>query len=580
MTDRSTPSSGPHEDSETYYASLPDNEAQEAFRNLDDHSVLDACLLSIESPQLQTFVLDFGPSNAHVALDLSVRATSALLSAPRPESLSTRWINIWQPVEQIPLLHRLAQQYDLSPRLLALMCSDPKQGNHPAPSSLIHSQKRSWRWHRRTAAPTPTPSIGKGSDELSEHTSISSHEMPASGNLYKVVDEIWHYSSVDFGRNFVCLGFNSLYGTKPQADGDDFAEQQLPHCTRIWSWLLLCSDNTIISIQEDPFPFARKDRLSAAQQRILCRTRCNLLNIFRSLSAVSYGPLAAQNPMTLLPIRTRLGSTPEESAHRNSDAPGLLFYYLFENWHNSYTLVTRKDSRYGHELATIRREMFSRPTLSHIDRLHRVGEELGVLRRHYQSYNRIIDRLLEPRVATSASLENSRVVSEGSRSSSMDTIRPAMVTEKDSLLGVSLSSAARVRFKRLKDLIDLYALSEVQEYLQQKENLVSMNFSLIAHQQNLSVDRLTRVTLLLTKASILFLPVSFVSGYFSINFDESRYTIPEYWVSFAVIFVLSWASLFVFGALSGTMETRVIWRSLRGCAKAGWGWVKRAVGGG
>lgn len=74
--------------------------------------------------------------------------------------------------------------------------------------------------------------------------------------------------------------------------------------------------------------------------------------------------------------------------------------------------------------------------------------------------------------------------------------------------------------------------------------------------------------------------MSFVSGYFSINFDESRYTIPEYWVSFAVIFVLSWASLFVFGALSGTMETRVIWRSLRGCAKAGWGWVKRAVGGG
>lgn len=474
MTGRSTPSSGHHEDIETYYASVQDEEAQEVFRDLDDHSVLDEGLLSVENPTVQNFVVDFGASDARVAFDLSVRAIAALLSAPRPESLSSRWLNIWQPSVQQPLLNRLAQRYDFSPRLLALMCSDPKQANRPAPSSLQSPPKRGLRWRRKSKARDCPTFTEKGSDELSEHSSISSHHSAASGNLYNVIDEIWHYSSVDFGRNYVCLGYNSLYGTKPQNDGDDLPDQQLPHCTRVWTWLLLCSDKTIISIHEDPFPYARKDRLSAAQQRILSRTRCSLLNIFRSLSAVSYGPLSAQNPMILLPIRTRLGSTAEESAHRNTDAPGLLFYYLFENWHNSYTLVTRKDSRYGHELAAIRREMFSCPTLAHIDRLHRVGEELGVLRRHYESYNRIIDRLLEPRVATTASLENSRVVSEGSRSSSVDTIRPAVVTEKESLLGVSLSSAARVRFTRLKDLIDLYALEEVQEYLQQKESLVSM----------------------------------------------------------------------------------------------------------
>lgn len=49
-------------------------------------------------------------------------------------------------------------------------------------------------------------------------------------------------------------------------------------------------------------------------------------------------------------------------------------------------------------------------------------------------------------------------------------------------MGVSLSSAARVRFKRLRDLIELYALNEVEEYVKQKEGLVAMvstNFVLL-----------------------------------------------------------------------------------------------------
>lgn len=38
--------------------------------------------------------------------------------------------------------------------------------------------------------------------------------------------------------------------------------------------------------------------------------------------------------------------------------------------------------------------------------------------------------------------------------------------------GVSLSSAATVRFERLRDRINLYALSEIQECLDEKESLV------------------------------------------------------------------------------------------------------------
>ena len=112
--------------------------------------------------------------------------------------------------------------------------------------------------------------------------------------------------------------------------------------------------------------------------------------------------------------------------------------------------------------------MFEAPKLCHIDRLDSIGTELGILRRHYESYIRLIDRLLEPQAPTSASLENSQIVSKASQTS-LNTVRP-LVTEKESVLGVSLSSAARVRFKRLKDLIDLYALSEVEEYIKRKDS--------------------------------------------------------------------------------------------------------------
>lgn len=135
-------------------------------------------------------------------------------------------------------------------------------------------------------------------------------------------------------------------------------------------------------------------------------------------------------------------------------------------------MVTRKESRYGIELTNLRAEMFSLPKLIHIDRLDTIGRELGVLRRHYQSYTRLIDRLLEPQSATAASLQNSQVVSAASQLS-LDTVRPVVV-ERESLMGVSLSGAARVRFKRLRDLIELYALSEVEEYVKVKEGLVAM----------------------------------------------------------------------------------------------------------
>lgn len=455
-----------------YYNSVPHEYVQDGcFRNMDTSSDMEHILSVAQHSATDSFVVDFSDRAAFCAFDLPANAITSLLDTDRPDVLSTRWINLYHPYQHRIILENIATRYDFSPRLFALMASDPKQPRHDQSRTTLDKpvRRRTWGVSSPARSPASFDSERDLQDELSEHSSIFSKDSTARGNLYAIVDDIYHYSSVDLGRAYVCVGYNSLYGTK--TPGEEGIHGLLPNCTRVWTWLIICSDNTVISINEDPFPFAGGN-LTALQQRILFETKRNLVNVLRSLSMNNDLPLLANNPLTLLPIRIRLGHTACETAHRSSDSPGLLFYYLFENWHNSYTLVTRKESRYGVELNELRKEMYECPRLHHIDRLDSIGRELGVLRRHYESYTSIVDRLLEPQSASPASLQNSQVVSSDSRVS-LDTIRP-VVLEKPSMLGIGLSSAARARFRRLRHLLDLYALSEVEEFIKQKDSLVTM----------------------------------------------------------------------------------------------------------
>nr|POF08106.1 dihydroxyacetone kinase 1 [Quercus suber] len=412
---------------EQYYQRFDDPALQQGFRNLDDPDVLATGLSALQRNSTINYVADIAEDTAWAAFDLTAASVIRLMSSDRPECLTARWINIFHPDRNKTLLEMIAQHYDFSPRLLAMMSSDPVEAR-PSLNTALNPQeprragKSSW-----TNTPLPRDSVvelERGLDELFRQSPGSSRSSLPYGNIYRMADDLWHYTSVDFGRSYICIGYNSLYGTKCAVPLNDSEGSSSPS---------RCDDST-----------------------------------------ANIDALHTQIPMSLLPIRMRIGSTIEETVHREADTPGLLFYYLFENWHNSYTLISRRESRYGVELAKLRTDMFQMPRLHHIDRLDRIGRELGLLQRHYHAYNRIIERLLEPQVATAASLQNSRIVSDDASRISTDTVRPLVITERESMLGVSISSAARVRFKRLKDLIDLYALSEVEEYLKQKDALVAM----------------------------------------------------------------------------------------------------------
>jgi hypothetical protein len=250
---------------------------------------------------------------------------------------------------------------------------------------------------------------------------------------------------------------------------DQFSED-LPRCKRIWSWLILCDDKTVITISEDPYPY-RSTTLKRQEQQNLGIMRRNLINVFRQCSKAR-DPLAEITPL-VLPLRIRVGDYEHEEQHRASDIPGLLFYYLFDDWLSIYSLIARSDNRFALELNDLRVRMLTKAELQHIDRLHHLGRQLAVLKRVYHSYDLLIDRLLGKRELTMGMLQHSHALWSGLES--VDSEQQGVTMAESSIsVGVSLTSAAKVRFERLKHRIQLFAMNEVSECIDQKDSLVMM----------------------------------------------------------------------------------------------------------
>ncbi|OCL10498.1 hypothetical protein AOQ84DRAFT_426903 [Glonium stellatum] len=552
----------PTTDLPAYYTELNDDGIVRSIKNFDDDVHFEQFDHEVRSPNSRNFLIDFGDDEAWCAFDLEANSFTSLLKSNRPPALNTRWINIWLPYDQKDTLHALAKHYDFSPNLLGLMCSEPIQ---PKVNPAGSSKSSSTLWSRKSPRQgSPQKSSNDPSMDSEENIGMADLTQSTETGLfrdlthYHIVDEVWHWSSVDWGRRFVCLGFNALHcvRTSPpdQTEAPD-ARKEIPHVKRVWNWLVLCEDKTVISIAEDPFPFSNGN-LRAYELRTLVAVRRNLVDVFRQLSKAHC--FSRENSVNTLPIRKRVGDTEEETAHRSTDSPGLLFYYLFEDWYTTYSLVARREHQYAAELDKLRKDMLVKAELGHVDRLHEIGRQLAVLKRVYTGYELIIDRVLKKQEATLASLKNSYIVS-GADSLASSNPQVAVI---ESLLGVSLSSAARVRFERLKDRIRLYALSEIQECLDQKNSLVMMNFNLIAIKESFSVERLTRITLLLAKVTMLFMPVSLMTAFFSTQIVGIEFTLKDYWVSFSVILGSSFLALAIFSFFSGTAEGKMIYRPL------------------
>ncbi|KAJ5382585.1 hypothetical protein N7517_000496 [Penicillium concentricum] len=535
-------STAPHD----YYSSLDDDGSLVGkFESIDDKTQFYTAMRRLEDPLTQNFVLDFGNEEAWCASDLGTDELKQLLSKPA-----------------------ITKHYGVSERLQSMMCTEPA---HPTPK------------------PTPTPVPTKRSSQAPSIAPSFVHEVDDPENALKhladpnksresasfknltfsqVTDQIWHFSSVDHGPRYTCIGYNTLFviPTLSQPNGKD-----LPDGKRLWTWLIQCDDGTIISIQENPFPRRKAVPIEEAKP-VLDIVRRNIRFIFAGVSRQHF---AMSESESLITIRVRHFSDlgPDQANIKQEDGPSLLFYYIFDDWVSSYGLIAKREHKYGvalEELVSIilvRGQMLDRPIVDLVNELHWLGRRLAVLKRLYQSYELIMRRLLQRQrmLRDEARSAQPAPLTYGATFGDMEYVdmRQSSVVSNtgyhnpnEKSVGVQLSSTAVARFERLVDRINLYCLSEIENCLNEKESLTFLNFNLIALKDSQAVEKLTRITILLAKATILFLPVSLMSAYFSTELIgvKNGYTKTDYWVSFAVIFIASILLLTVFGYASDTME--------------------------
>jgi hypothetical protein len=125
--------------------------------------------------------------------------------------------------------------------------------------------------------------------------------------------------------------------------------------------------------------------------------------------------------------------------------------------------------------------MLERARVELIDDLHRLGRQLGVLKRLYQSYQLIVNRIVKRQRRLQEEKRAGNTVPPPVRARQLHDVdgshhgtwRTVTFDEWDPTApsGVKLCTAAAARFERLADRIALYALSEIEECLTEKEGL-------------------------------------------------------------------------------------------------------------
>uniref|UniRef100_A0A093VCL7 ADP-ribosylation factor n=1 Tax=Talaromyces marneffei PM1 TaxID=1077442 RepID=A0A093VCL7_TALMA len=516
-----------HQTAAEYYKSLPSQPAlAEKFCNIDDAHNFRQCQQTLLNSATRNFVLDFGDQDAWCGFDLQNEEFVSLMKD-----------------------QALANQYGLSYRLVKMMCTDPVRQMETAVAepNILGESVPTERSEEKAQQNVSSGDL-EGAYHLGQLDPVAaSAEVASLGYLSfsNIINQIWHFCSVDYGPKYTCVGYNSLYTVKISGKILENGKG-LPEGKRLWCWIILCDD---------------------------AATRRNVVSIFSGAS--KQHPLVSDNE-SLVSVRVRHFSSiePDDASIKQEDGPGLILYYMFDDWVSSYRLVARREHRYGALLDELRQNMLTKPNVDLVDDLHWLGRRLAILKHLYQSYELVITRILQrQRVlrdeAAQIRRENRRNTNVSNDLEFPDPAHTSFIMADvsrpyDYTAGVQLTSAAVGRFERLADRIRLYCLSEIETCLTEKETLTFMNFNLIALKDSQAVEKLTRITILLAKATIMFLPVSLMSQYFSIQIPDigGPLSLRAYWISFAVLMVLSISILTLFGYLSDTVEGKTIYRSV------------------
>jgi hypothetical protein len=349
--------------------------------------------------------------------------------------------NLWAPHQQVPIINLLNDKYKWSPRLHAIICSTPPEAKAGPLSPTKHS--RFWPKHPKDDIEIATTGV--------HHDSQTRHASKEISH-YTLAEQMVNYQSIDFGPRFLCIGANWMHELpKTQAEEEeankDAAAEDPQKPLRLWSWLFLCDDYTVISVHQYPEQVRTLEELKA--------TRTNTLSVLNQLSNCGHGNT---DPLSMQTVRQAL-TLDVAQAHEGPEGASLLFYYLFDDWRAVYLTVAKYhaelDGLRKKILGDVNRKAYQLPNIEIITKLHRLGIDIRQYQNLYKGYQKLIHRILEPQ----------------------DTLQRGSASTLDGFTtdnrGVQIRQSAKQRFERLSDRIQLLILSETQEFLAEKDALIN-----------------------------------------------------------------------------------------------------------
>lgn len=169
------------------------------FRNLDDCNVYHKYDEALQQAETLNLAVEFDETNAYAALDLGLSSLAQFLENRKPRGTRSRWVSIWGPERQKDRIQKIAALYEFSPRLLGIICTDHSTPLHVDDGSR-ESDVSTWRSHKsKFAGHNSTGSHSQDPENHGQNIHLISDASTLDLNHYNIVNEVWHYCSVDWG---------------------------------------------------------------------------------------------------------------------------------------------------------------------------------------------------------------------------------------------------------------------------------------------------------------------------------------------------------------------------------------------
>ena len=166
------------------------------LENFDNKHVYEKCQEALLQADTKNFVIHFDDKTASSALDVDELFLEDFLLTYPSKAKATRWINIFGPERQKNLVKALSDRYNFSPRLLGLM-----QSKHCVQSSKQPGPQQHRHFYDKVAGFQPTYTGSQSPDPEKDIDGVAAYceNPPLRLDHYTLVNEVWHYSSIDRG---------------------------------------------------------------------------------------------------------------------------------------------------------------------------------------------------------------------------------------------------------------------------------------------------------------------------------------------------------------------------------------------